>query len=292
MGSQFAGGFPAIPPGGLPPGTVPGQVLTWNGTDWVAGALPPASPLLRVVPLPVNAAGVNGIGYNNAQAVCLRTGLRVNATGSFNGGGVGNKAVCGVSGYNGMPIGALTSVKYVWTSQLGPKGLNAAPPELTTTVTPYLNMIVDFNPPPGPGDLRVLVGCTDQLPVVAPFLGTYFNNGSNVFTYEWTSAFGVLIVQSGIGPGPGVPPVIPAPAGPAWQDNVYSWAALVASNPTAVLVDAFPATTMAPGGDGGMPVGATVPAIVIASGDSGTVIKSGKVLQSLDVNGLPVWPIP
>lgn len=276
------------PSGPVIAGTAPGDVLVWSGSEWLPAALPPPpppSPPDRIVELPVNTAAVDR-HYQDGSAV-LRTGSNANPAGAFNGGGTGNKAILGVSGFSGLPIALLSSVSLVWESELGPMGPNAIPPEAVTTVTPYLNLIVQFDP--AVPDLRVLVGFTDQLPAVSPFLGTYLNNGSNLFTYSWNAATdGVLIVASGLGLQRGV---APAPSGGAWTDNVYSWAALVAANPAAILIDAFPATTAAPpapGGDGGMPVGATVPAIVIASGDSGTVIKSGKRLVSLAVNGIPI----
>jgi hypothetical protein len=122
-------------------------------------------------------------------------------------------------------------------------------------------------------------------PAISAAIGTYTNDGFNNITHSWTSAMDVLIVNSppNIVPG-GVPPNVSV--GPAWPANSYSWAALLAANPLMKIVTVFPANPVFfPLGDGGMPAGATVPGIVIVSGDSGNVVKSGKTLTSIKVNG-------
>jgi hypothetical protein len=74
--------------------------------------------------------------------------------------------------------------------------------------------------------------------------------------------------------------------GASFLENAYSWAALVAANPLARVIDAFPANpVLSPLGDGGSPAGALVAGIVLVSGDSGNVTKSGKALSSWRVNG-------
>lgn len=226
----------------------------------------------------VNSAKVNG-GYGDGSIV-LRTGAVVNLAGAFHGGGTGNKAISGVFGFSGLPIGSLTSLRYVWENVDGPGGPFFLPPGGPSVQTPYMNLIVDFDPL-GAGDLRVISLLDDSLSgLITAAIGTYANNGSNVLTYSWDSSKDVLIVLAPPNPVPGG--VVPnVSVGPSWPENSYRWADLVAANPTAILVDAFPA-------DGGLPAGAVMPSILLVSGDSGNVTKSGKKITALDVNGASV----
>jgi len=227
----------------------------------------------------VNAANVDG-GYDDGSIV-LRTGSRVNAAGSFTGGGTGNKSIAGVFGFNGLPIASLLSLEYVWENVVGPGGPFFLPPGGPSVQTPYINLIVDFDPL-GAGDIRVLVTNDDSLPgAITASIGTYVNNGSNVLTYGWSGATqNVIVIGSGAGPGPGG--VLPnVTVGPGTLENSYKWTDLIAANPGAVLRDVFT-------GDGGLPAGAITPAILLVSGDSGNVTKSGKKILDFKVNGASV----
>src|SRR3990172_833097 len=137
-------------------------------------------------------------------------------------------------------------------------------------------------PFPGPGDLRILVLMDRQLAAtISASIGAYADAGP-LHTHSWQSTEtgagvngSVLII--GV-TNPPVPPATPpggcpvnVTAGVGQLENTYKWSDLVFLNPSAVLVDAFPLTTAAPpapGGDGGMPVGAVVPSVLLASGDS------------------------
>lgn len=239
---------------------------------------PPGS-LSSVISLPVNTAAVDGV-YSDGTVV-LRTGSNVNPAGAFTGGGTGNKAVLGVLGYSGLPIGLLASLEFVWSNVVGPVGPYYIPPGAASPVIPYCNLVVDFNPT-GPSDVRVLSLMDSGLGgAISAAIGTYINDGLNNIKHSWSGAMDVLIVNAPPNPVPGgVPPSVSV--GPSWTQNSYSWAALVAANPTATLIDIFT-------GDGGLPAGAVTPAILLASGDSGNVTKSGKRFSSLEVNGVPVW---
>jgi len=239
-----------------------------------------------LIDLSVNTAAVN-LGF--AGTGVLRTGSSVNPTGAFNGGGTGNKAILGLRDFSGAPLSAIQSLEYSFQNLLGPAGPFFNPPEPPTTTTPYINFVVDFDPTAPGGDLRVLLLCDDTLnPVVAAAIGTYQNPGGlNTLVYGWDETLNVCIVGSPPNATPGgVAPSVSI--GPAFTDNAYSWAALKAANPNAVMIDAFPAPTFAPTGDGGMPVGAIVPSILMLSGDSGNVTKSGKHLLSWKINGVLV----
>jgi hypothetical protein len=214
-----------------------------------------------------------------APELILRTSALAPGAGGFNGGGVGNKSIWGVWGLNGLPIAQFLSAQFVWTNIVGPAGINYIPAEPTTVATPYINFLVDFDPL-GAGDIRVCVICTDQLnPAINNAVGTQVNNGSNELTYSWDgNTQDVLIVGSPPTAVPGgVAPNVSV--GPGWFNNSYNWQALVAANPDAVLVDAY-------SGDGGLPAGAVTPAFMLISGDSGAQIKQGKLIRSLDANGI------
>lgn len=237
--------------------------------------------------LHINAAGVDV--WPDGNRIVLRTGARTNAAGAYNGGGVGNKAILGLVGFDG-PLSSLVSLEYTWTSELGPGGSNFNPPTGGNVVVPYANFFVDF----GGGDLRVLV-VTDssEAPAISNAIGTYTNPGGlNVITHSWTAAQDVLIVNSPPNPVPGgVSPHISV--GPTWPANSYRFSQLVAANPAARLVSVFPGNPVFfPTGDGGMPAGASAASIQIVSGDSGNVTKSGKTLHSIKVNGTELLAVP
>lgn len=222
----------------------------------------------------VNAADVDGLLDGS---VVLRTGARPNGAGAFTGGGTGNKSILGISSLDQLPLGELESVEYVWENVVGPGGPFFIPPGGPSVLSPYVNLLVDFDPL-GAGDVKVLVLCDDSLnPLITSSIGSYVNNGSNVLTYSWANTQNALIVGQ-VPPAPGgVAPDVSV--GALWPENSYKWSDLVAANPTAILVDAYP-------GDGGLPAGAILPAVLLVSGDSINVTRSGKKVASLEINGV------
>jgi hypothetical protein len=236
----------------------------------------------------------------DVRALVLRAGSRTNAAGAFNGGGTGNKAIAGFCrtvaaddvpaiDFEGLFGSDLAGFAYEWKNMLGPVGPHYVPPGAVTTLTPYFNLLVDF----GGGDLRIVVLLSDQLaPAVSAALGAWTWTGDTV-RGEWGSLYGapegVLIVNAPPNPVPGgVAPIVDV--GPTWLDKVYSWAALMEANPTAKLRAQFPGNaTYFPSGDGGMPVGAWMPQVLLVSGDSSNLGKSGKLVVDARVNGGPLW---
>ena len=245
-----------------------GDVEGTGGGGTVAGAG-------LTVDYSVNAAAADVLADGNVN---LRTGTRVNPAGAFVGGGIGNKSIRGVLGWDQRPLGDLQSIAYTWRNVVGPGGPFFNPPGGPSVTTPYVNLVVDFDPL-GAGDIRILVALDDSLAgAITAAIGAYLNPGGlNTLTYQWDNTMDVLIVNAPPDAVPGgvVPNVT---VGPSWPENSYSFAALVAANPDAILVDAYPA-------DGGLPAGAVMPAIDIVSGDSGNVTESGKRLTALTVNG-------
>jgi hypothetical protein len=244
----------------------------------------------EVTPNGIGGAAQRDLSVNNAAAysidgvAVLRTGGSANPAGAFNGGGTGNKAFFGKPvGLAGLPMSSLSAVEYTWRNLLGGGGPFFNPAGPATVVTPYLNFLVDF----GSGDLRVLIACDDALhPLITAAIGTYANPGGlNSLTYAWSSSMAVCIVGAppALVPG-GVAPSVSV--GLTFLENAYSWAALVAANPLARVLDAFPGNpVLFPAGDSGMPAGALVPGVLLVSGDSGNVAKSGKLIASWKVNG-------
>lgn len=199
----------------------------------------------------------------------LRTGSRTNATGSYNGGGTGNKSISGTFSLEGEPLSSLKSIEYSWTNLIGPE----VPP---TVLTPYINIQVDFDPN-GSSNLKVLVVCDDSLNAsITNSIGVYGALVNNQRTYSWDSSQNVLIVgQTPPGPG-GVAPDISV--GASWLENSYKISDLIAANPDAKIVRQFV-------GDGGLPSGSQMTGIFIVSGDSGNVTKSGKLINYWEING-------
>ena len=222
----------------------------------------------------VNSASVDRVADGS---LVLRTGGIINAPEAFTGGGTGNKAILGIAGFHGLPLGWLASIDFSWTNVVGPGGPFYAPPSSGNTTVPWVNLLVDFNPG-GPSQIRILVLMDSGLsPAISGSIGGYTNLG-NTITHSWTNLQSVMIVSSPPTPAPGG--ILPTlSVGPSWPNNSYNFASLVAANPQAILVDCYPA-------DGGMPAGAVLPAILLCSGDSATVTKSGKRIRTLAVNGI------
>lgn len=252
------------------------DVLTNIGTN--TGSSNWIRPRLNTFDYSVNSASCDA-GYVD-RSIVLRTGSVINAAGSYNGGGVGNKAIYGYSKYlDGTPLINLTSLEFVWENVVGLGGPNFLPPTIITTLTPYINLNVDFS---GVGtDIRVLIIASDQLnTLITNSIGSYVNNGLNVLTYSWNATQNVCIVNSPPNSTPGG--VLPdVTVGPSFLNNSYKFSDLISANPAAIIKDAYT-------GDGGLPSGAITPGLILCSGDSGNVSKSGKKIKSIKVNNIEI----
>ena len=224
--------------------TSPGSVLLTargQGRGWAAaqgsGSGGGGFAVGLVTDLSVNDGRVDRV----ESGLVLRTSAQVLPAGAFNSAGnTGNKAIAGFSGFEGMMLSALQSISFDWTNIVGEAGVNYNPVELTTTATPYVNLLVDFDPNGG-GDVRVLVVITDQLnPTINDSVGTYSNPGGlNRLTYSWNNTQNALIVGSPPASVPGgVAPDVTV--GGAWPENSYKFSDLVSANPDAIFVNRCP----------------------------------------------------
>lgn len=248
------------------------------------GGIGPGAPQRS---LSVNNAGADGWG----ATVGLHTGGVVgspNVVGAFNGGGTGNKAILGhaVGFAPGIPASSINTLSWTWRNLLGDGGPFFNPPTAANVLTPYMNLLVDFNPGGG-GDVRMILLGDDSLnPAITAAIGTYSNPGGlNTLTYSWTSAKAVCIVATPPDPAPGG--VVPSVSvGALFTENAFSWGALLLANPGAIVLDAFPANPLLhPTGDGGMPAGSIVSGLMLISGDSGTLTRQGKHILQWQLNG-------
>ncbi len=279
--------------GAIESGTIPQprQILPGSFTPPIlpraSGGGPPSPPppptpsTLLAFPnrldLSVNKANVDNT-QSASPVITTRTGT--NPAGAFNGGGLGNKGILGIQGFDGTALSALTSIEYVWremeAAHSNPLGLQ-----------PYLNLIIEPDPDLHPGVYKILtIGNTD-LPIFccAP---TALAPGR--WDYLWKPAptpgnppYGPNVVQVVLdfaaGPLPIVPPDIVL--GPTWPSHAYFMSTILAAFPNARLRDV---STL----DGGLPKTTVTPALLVIIGDSNNVVMVSRLIESVKVNGSSV----
>jgi hypothetical protein len=224
---------------------------------------------------------VNQANVDNAQSAVpvLTTRTGVNNVGGFNGGGTGNKAMLGIQGLNGMPLGNLNSLSWIWQeleeAHTNPLGLHV-----------YANIIIEPNPIGFPGVYKILV-FTDTLSPVSDVITTPVSPG--VWLQEWPTDSNKLVFCVNP-PGPVPPPLVsvwttPPPGVPFFSaaDNTYftqlfRMADILAAYPNAIIVDAS-------SGDGGLPNSAVIPALLLIVGDSNNRALVSRLISSILVNG-------
>jgi hypothetical protein len=189
----------------------------------------------------VNSGRVDGL--YTAQPV-LHTQPAGNVVGGFNGGGTGNKSICGYRLIpDGQPLSAWQGFSYTW------RDLDPLNPGLPT----YANILVDVN---GDGSLiKIFVVDPVSLPALNNGTNTPNVDGSTTTSYAAASQF-VLIVNLLAGVAPAVS------LGPAWPANSFRISDVLAVYPNARFLETA-------SGDGGLPKSPNVtPAFLLVTGDS------------------------
>lgn len=208
--------------------------------DKLAAAGGAASTLARI-DCSVNAARVEQL-YSATPFLHAQNGG--NAAGGFNGGGVGNKAICGFDVGDGEAIGVWTGIEWTWLD------LASSTPGLGV----YANLIVDQN---GDGSLyKVFVIDPASNPALNNGTTVVNGDGSKTTTFDPSSEF-VLVVNDIVG-------VVPAVnlGGVFWGNRSYRVSDILAMYPAAKFKRAASA-------DAGMPKSPTVtPAYLLVTGDS------------------------
>jgi hypothetical protein len=218
-----------------------------------------------------NDVSVNGAAFVNNVWF---TSARLNASGSYNGSGNGNKSIKQIQLLNDKPINALQKIELEWTNLKGPKGKTLG--SLVSTTTPYVNLIVSV-----PGDGQYIFVClSDQLPPVSDNTGTFtkINDESALFSFD--AVTDSVFIVGHTGDFFGVSPSFTS--GSTWLETVYSYADIVNN---AVFPSDFPTFTKTQeiGGDGGLPKDQSIGSCLLISGDSGTTIDSQKRLERFEI---------
>jgi hypothetical protein len=222
---------------------------------------------------------VNKAQVDNAQSaspiMTVKTGT--NNAGAFNGGGLGNKAILGIQGFDTMPLSALATLEIVW------REMEAGHPN-PIQVEVYANLIVEPDPIGAPGTFRIF-SISNTLPPIFDFTVTPLGPGR--WDYSWTASSPtnfVQVVGPVVGPPPppfgtSFPPVVPFISnGPAFFSQAFRMSDILASYPNARLRDAST-------GDGGMPKTTVTPAILIIVGDSNNVTMASRLIEEVKLNG-------
>lgn len=226
---------------------------------------------------------VNKAHVDNPQSTVpvLVTKTGTNNAGGFNGGGLGNKAMLGIQGFNGMPLSELQSVVWIWQE------LEAAHPD-PLGLRVYANLIIEPDPIGFPGVYKVLV-LSDTLAPIIDVISTPLGGGSWKITWPTDSKKLVFCVNPAGLPAPPNPVesvwVSPPPGVPFFSavNNMYftqlfAMADILAAYPNARLVDAS-------SGDGGLPHTTVTPALMIIVGDSNNVVMVSRLIKQVQVNG-------
>ena len=244
--------------------------------------------------LSVNSARVEDATAAQPLLITLTGG---NAAGGYNGGGTGNKAILGCKGHSGTPLSSITSIVFEWEKI----SLEAPLPPAPGQYYPYVNLIVDLGPTGPPGNtIRILT--IDSSPLIPTLnTGTLTVIGANRWRFTHTPGANLVqVVQrntivavppppsdfaappNGTGVVPIALPLVVAPNS-AWPAFAFRYSDILAAYPNATLIDAGPPTFA----DGGLPLGGTVPSVMMIVGDSGNHSEHTEKLLSFTINGSP-----
>jgi hypothetical protein len=242
----------------------------WNGSAWVVSG---SGDMLQAFPNRIDLS-VNNASVDNAQSaspvMITRTGT--NPVGAYNGGGLGNKAILGIHGFNLTPLSALLSVEINWKE---------VDPAIVPATQPYVNLIVEPDPVGAPGVYRIFA-IDNGLCFAATSLG------GGRWNYIWHSAPPIPVTGPNaikvVGPKfPNTfPPVVPYIVnGPVWPSQGFRVSDILAAYPNCRLVDAS-------SGDGGLPKSTETPAVLVVIGDSNNTIMTSRLIEQIKINGILV----
>jgi hypothetical protein len=216
---------------------------------------------------------VNKSNVDNAQSQfpVLTTRTGTNPVGAFNGGGLGNKALLGLKGYDKFLLTGLAALEFTWNDLYGDVSLGALP---------YVNLVVEYDPVGAPGVFKIFVITLALVPTsVNSFTQTIL--GPTRYKYSYVAAINTIQV---VWPGVvGFPPVVPVVNnGPLWFDQAFKMSDILAAYPNARLRDASSL-------DGGLPKDPTItPSILFIIGDSNNILYNTKLIEQIKVNGVIV----
>ncbi|MHB8107732.1 MAG: hypothetical protein ACYDH4_09960 [Candidatus Cryosericum sp.] len=215
---------------------------------------------------------VNKALVDNAQSstpvMTVRTGT--NAAGAFNGGGLGNKALLGVRGFDMVPLSALSTLEFTWQDLSNNPALG---------LLPYINLVVEVDPILQPGIFHIFVITLALVPTSVDAF-TVTNLGGGRFIYHYDVVVNTIQV---VWPGAvGLPPVVPVVNnGPAWFDQAFRMSDILAAYPNARLRDASSL-------DGGLPNATVTPSYLFVLGDSNNLLMCSRLLEQIKFNGVLV----
>jgi hypothetical protein len=212
-------------------------------------------------------AGGQDLSVNKASVIgrVLHTQTGPNLAGGYNGGGVGNKALLGLSGFSGASLAGL-KLRMIWTSVLGDPAVLAT--------HPFFNLILDINAT----GVFAVVSISDTLPPASDANLVVTPLGGGKFQYDFDASINTFQVVT-LAAIPAAIPVVNN--GPAFFQRAYNAAGILAAYPATVLRDASSL-------DGGLPNTTVTTAIMVALGDSGNVAMLTRTINDLEVNGTPV----
>lgn len=223
---------------------------------------------------------VNKARVDNAQSASpvLTTQTGANLAGAFNGGGLGNKTILGIQGFDLMPLSQLLSIVWVWREM---EIAHTNPIALEV----YVNVVIEPDPVTLPGDFKILSIANNNGPPIVCATATPLGNGR--WNYTWAAAPPILptgpnvvqVVNDFGPPFPVVPPDISV--GPTWPAHAYFMSTILAAFPKARLRDAS-------SGDGGLLKSTITPAIMFIVGDSNNMLLASRLIESIAVNGISV----
>ena len=137
-------------------GGAPGRLVPWGWRrrcPWASGAAGAPGPPGAAGPWPpgVSLADFFGQRGGGRRGILRRVDRASHGSPAERRRGLrrrrhGNKSIFGVFGFAGLPLADLVSVAYTWQNVAGSGGPFFNPPGGPSVLTPYVNVLVDFDP--------------------------------------------------------------------------------------------------------------------------------------------------